>query len=436
MVSGVGNDSAGHGNFFLARLSSSGAILGTTFAQLGQNSTPASIPLRMVEQPSGKFVLGGYANTAGGSGAYQFALARFNADGTQDLGFGSGGAVLFQPSTASSPDGQLYALASQANGRLVATGLVSGASSSELAITRFMPDGTLDTSFGSGGVAHSVLGQPASPNAYGTGAAIGPDGQLIVAGLQEAAVGVQAYVARFLLDAPPTVTLGAFSPAAPRVGQPVTFDASGSSDDGAIVAYDWDMGSGTFNDAHGSKPTFTFTTPGARTVRVRVTDDDGLTTVASQAVNVSPVLTLLGPPLVSQRFTGVTLAITGLAMDAHGNVFVRIGCPAKAVSPCAGRASVSGESDGSAPRAVLAAKKHRKPKPKLFSFGSASFKVAAGHSVLVKIHLSSRAQALVRRKHKLTARLTIRAHDGSGQSVTTTFKVTIKAPKPKAKRKH
>jgi hypothetical protein len=178
-------------------------------------------------------------------------------------------------------------------------------------------------------------------------------------------------------------------------------------------------------------------------VRLRVTDDDGLTAVASQTVTVAPapgpvvvspvvVKPVVPPPPGLLAFGGMTLGSRVLGMDKHGNVFVTLSCPLAAVSPCAGTVTLSGESDGSAPRALVAAKK--KAKPKLFTFGSASFTVAAGKSVRVKVHLSTRAQGLIRRKHRLTAKLVVKDHDQAGRSSTTSARVTIKAPPPKKKK--
>jgi YD repeat-containing protein len=65
----------------------------------------------------------------------------------------------------------------------------------------------------------------------------------------------------------------------------VTFDASRSTDtDGRIVDYMWDLdGNGTFETDTGSKPrvSHTYAKPMKMTVRLRVRDDDGLTSDAS-----------------------------------------------------------------------------------------------------------------------------------------------------------
>jgi len=93
-----------------------------------------------------------------------------------------------------------------------------------------------------------------------------------------------------------TVSLGqaptasfTFSPAAPQAGQPVTFDASSSSDpDGSIVEYRWDWGDGTSPDVlQGPTRVHNFATSGTFRVQLTVRDDAGNTTTIAQDVVVS-----------------------------------------------------------------------------------------------------------------------------------------------------
>ncbi len=83
-----------------------------------------------------------------------------------------------------------------------------------------------------------------------------------------------------------------FSPTNPIVNQPVTFDASCSTDpDGRIVRYDWDFDSDGRVDAQGVRTTFAFPQARTYTVLLRVTDDQGLTGSTSQSVTVQTTST-------------------------------------------------------------------------------------------------------------------------------------------------
>ncbi|MDO8847525.1 MAG: PBP1A family penicillin-binding protein [Coriobacteriia bacterium] len=67
-----------------------------------------------------------------------------------------------------------------------------------------------------------------------------------------------------------------FTPAAPKTGDEIAFDATGSSDpDGTIVKYAWEFGDGS-PLITGAEVTHTFTSAGTYTVTLWVTDDDDL----------------------------------------------------------------------------------------------------------------------------------------------------------------
>lgn len=80
-----------------------------------------------------------------------------------------------------------------------------------------------------------------------------------------------------------TIRVNAFPEAAfevvtdrPTLGEPVEFDASASEDeDGEIVEYEWDFGDGTIETTAEDTVEHTYDEGGEKTVRLRVTDDDG-----------------------------------------------------------------------------------------------------------------------------------------------------------------
>jgi uncharacterized delta-60 repeat protein len=121
----------------------------------------------LLRQPDGKLVAIGEVRVGS---AQSFGAARFESDGSVDTGFGTGGEVV----TDASP---FFDFADDAvlqpDGRIVAAGTVFF----RPGLVRWNADGTLDTSFGSGGVATL-----SSVSGYGTGVVIQPDGKLVVGG--------------------------------------------------------------------------------------------------------------------------------------------------------------------------------------------------------------------------------------------------------------
>jgi uncharacterized delta-60 repeat protein/uncharacterized repeat protein (TIGR01451 family) len=97
-------------------------------------------------QPDGKIVAGGYAvNVAGNR---DFALVRYNYDGSLDSTFGEGGKVTTDFSTPGTND-RIWGIALQTDGKIVAVGETYNASfqNSDIALARYNANGTLDTSF-------------------------------------------------------------------------------------------------------------------------------------------------------------------------------------------------------------------------------------------------------------------------------------------------
>jgi hypothetical protein len=90
------------------------------------------------------------------------------------------------------------------------------------------------------------------------------------------------------------------SAAVPLAGDGVTFDGSGSSDDGSIVKYEWDLdGDGTF-ERTGVQAATSFGAPGPRTATLRVTDNHGVARTGTVAlrVNERPTAAFTSTPLV------------------------------------------------------------------------------------------------------------------------------------------
>lgn len=104
-------------------------------------------------QTDGKIVVVGGNKYAGDQ--YEPYVARYNTDGTLDQSFGAGGIVFTRftiPGQGANDDnGQFDAVAIQSDGKILAAGGGSSLGFSDAILARYNSDGSLDSSFGSGG---------------------------------------------------------------------------------------------------------------------------------------------------------------------------------------------------------------------------------------------------------------------------------------------
>jgi uncharacterized delta-60 repeat protein len=166
-VVAVGETGAPGGETLLvARFTSSGG-LDPSFGAGGLVKGPAisgtadagSIGRGVAIQPDGKIVVVGKNTSSDGFARDGLLVERFNSNGSLDTSFGAGGVVNLLTGTSF---GDGYAVAVQPDGRIVATGSAdaagSGGTTPRVAVVRLNPNGSLDGSFGSGGVEVLDLG--------------------------------------------------------------------------------------------------------------------------------------------------------------------------------------------------------------------------------------------------------------------------------------
>jgi uncharacterized delta-60 repeat protein len=128
----------------------------------------------MAIQSDGKIVSAGRSD-AGAQPAANFALARHNPDGSLDPTFGSDGTVLTDFGSSEAPE----AVEIQADGKIVAAGLSGGgADIADFALARYNPDGSLDLTFGGDGIVLTDFGALDGANDI----AIQADGKIVAAG--------------------------------------------------------------------------------------------------------------------------------------------------------------------------------------------------------------------------------------------------------------
>jgi len=123
----------------------------TSFGTAGVATTPGPMQIStVVVQADGKILVGGFTNAMNAD--EDFALARYNTDGTPDTTFGSGGLVvtLFPPPVVG---GGVQVILEQPDGKIVAAG-----ANINSVVVRYHSDGSIDESFGNGGVVQGVPG--------------------------------------------------------------------------------------------------------------------------------------------------------------------------------------------------------------------------------------------------------------------------------------
>ena len=181
VASGYSFDRVSSGQFRLVRYNDDGT-LDPTFGNGGIVTTAIvsgqCVSTAVILQPNGKLVAGGDCYNANKGGS-DFALARYNPDGTLDFDFGSNGTVTTNLGAGAD---QINQLVVDADGELIAAGGKGNRSdlnSSDFALVRYNADGSLDQTFGSGGIVTGPLG---GNGAYAGALVIQSDGRLVAAG--------------------------------------------------------------------------------------------------------------------------------------------------------------------------------------------------------------------------------------------------------------
>jgi uncharacterized delta-60 repeat protein len=166
-------------NFAVARYDTDGTLDGT-FGGPGWVTTDFALgddfAYGVVVQPDGKILVAGFAS----NGSFNdLALARYYVDGSPDLSFGGGdGQVLVGiPGVAD----EAYAVALMGDGRIVVAGRTRTGGNWDLLVARFGSDGSLDTSFSGDGIAVSHYGQPSGDD-EGYAVAVLSDDSILVGG--------------------------------------------------------------------------------------------------------------------------------------------------------------------------------------------------------------------------------------------------------------
>ncbi len=235
VVAGYSN-AGGTYDFAVVRYNVDGT-LDTTFNATGRVLTDFGVgsgdfATAEVIQADGKIVVGGLSDASGIP--YDFALARYNPNGTLDLTFNATGKVLTDFSGSGSND-TLQALAIQSDGKIVATGqsIVSGRPS--FAVARYTMTGNLDGTFNATG---KVLTTFDSGSAMGNAGVIQSDGKIVAAGSFDNGnpKGSDFALARYNIDGTPDSTFQSKGKVVTDIGGSEVAYSVGIHPDGRIVA--------------------------------------------------------------------------------------------------------------------------------------------------------------------------------------------------------
>ncbi|MBI4285757.1 MAG: hypothetical protein HY670_07670 [Chloroflexi bacterium] len=316
VAAGYGNPLAqDNSDFALARYNSDGT-LDITFDNDGKVTTDfgsTDYGYSVAIQSDGKFVVAGYS---GGYPSADFALARYNNDGSLDTSFDTDGKVT--TNFGGWDLGQSVAI--QSDGGIVAAGHTQSASFAlDFALARYNANGSLDSAFGIGGKVTTDFG--GGPDA-GHSVAIQSDGKIVVAGSGGGGTGDFA-VARYGGTVPPSNSppLAVAGPdQVVNEGTTVQLDASASSDpDNDTLTFNWTVVSFTgpaitLSSSTVANPVFNAMDDGSYILKVTVDDGNGGTASDEVQVTVNNVA-----PNITAETDAATIAENG-SVIVSGNI--------------------------------------------------------------------------------------------------------------------
>jgi glucose/arabinose dehydrogenase len=158
---------------------------------------------------------------------------------------------------------------------------------------------------------------------------VGPDGDLFYVDIGDVGTANDGTVRRIRYtddNEAPSAQLSA-TPTSGGAPLAVSFDAGDSTDpDNDPLTYAWDFdedGTGQFDDATGPTPSNTYDTIGTYVARVRVSDPDGASDIATATINAGnepPTASITQPAATLEWSVGDDVAFAGSATDSNGPV--------------------------------------------------------------------------------------------------------------------
>jgi uncharacterized delta-60 repeat protein len=139
-------------------------------------------------QSDGKIIIGGTAKNAS---FFNFAIARYNTNGSIDSSFGNSGKVVF----GTSINNVIRDIAIQNDGKIIAAGEIYGVNSRDFAVIRLTTNGLFDSSFNNNGIIIYDLGY--SYDDFANSLYIQNDGKIVCAGTSSSLYNSFASIVRY-----------------------------------------------------------------------------------------------------------------------------------------------------------------------------------------------------------------------------------------------
>ena len=199
VVVGVANGATVSTDLAVARLNSDGSldttfsgdgIVTSSFGRYGDFEFGSAVAI----QPNGRIVVAGSVTNP--PDTQRFLLVRYLPDGELDPSFSDDG---WQATAFAGSDARVQAIELLANGKIVAAGATGPSRGSDFALARYDADGSLDTGFGDNGRQLTDFGGIDQAHAL----AIQPDGRIVLAGDSQAGGDGEFALARYFAGGAP-----------------------------------------------------------------------------------------------------------------------------------------------------------------------------------------------------------------------------------------
>ena len=247
LVSGYSNR-GGTYDFTLVRYGTTGS-LDTTFGTGGKVTTDIGTSSfdsgnAITIQSDGKILVGGSTDA---SGNYDFAVARYDSVGVLDPTFGTGGKVNTDISAASTDE--VYAITVQSDGKILVSGYANMAGGNNFAVVRYEANGTLDTTFNTTGKVTTDIGTNSSD--FATAMSLQSDGKILVSGTSNSSGSFDFTIVRYAVNGSLDTTFNTTGKVTTALGTASDDQATGLKllSDGKIILGGYSNGGGSYDFA-------------------------------------------------------------------------------------------------------------------------------------------------------------------------------------------